>query len=170
MYITIRVEHSPLQWSWWQHWLDSNNYLLCLQRDSGVGSLFWAAGCCFFLGRTGEHAAEEIFWAVLRASFSDHKQSEHMFFIALLACYSLHSCGARRSKITDSYCCLTSRRIHHCWASCLEMLMLLWGFFRTLGQRLPHQICLSFAALSQAMLYSQSNLFSMSDKPGGPQR
>lgn len=139
--LELKTHHR--QWCWWQYRLDSNNYLLCLQKDNRVGSLFWAAGCCFFLGGPGEGAAE-IFWAVLRASCPDHKQSEHMFFIALLACYSLHSCGAQRSKSTDNSCCFTSRRIHHCWASCLETLMLLWGFFRTLSQCLLHQICFSF--------------------------
>lgn len=74
------------------------------------------------------------------------------------------------AESSDNHHCLTSRRIHHCWASCLEMLMLLCGFFRTLGQHLPHQTYLSFAALSQPALYSRCNLFSMNDKPGGPQR
>lgn len=47
------------------------------------------------------------------------------------------------------------------------MLMLLCGFFRTWGQHLPHQMYLSFVALSQPALYSQWNLFSMNDKHEG---
>lgn len=160
MYITFTIEHSPPQRCWWRYGLDSSNYVLCLWRDNRVGSLFWAAGCGFPLGGPGEGAAEEIFGAMLCASCPNHKQSKHTFFTAPLAC----------SESTDNHHCLTSRRIHHCWASCLEMLMLLCGFFRTHGQHLPHQTYLSFAALSQPVLYSRCNLFSMNDKPGGPQR
>lgn len=111
-----------------------------------------------------------IFGAMLYASCPNHKQSDHMFFIAPLACYSLHSWGEQHSESTGSNCCWTSRRTHHCRARCLEIWMLLCGFFMSPGQYLPHQMYLYFVALSQPVRYSQCNLFSTSDKSGGPQR
>lgn len=117
-------------------------------------------GCGFSFGGAGKGAAEEIPGAMLCVSCPDHKQSKHMFFTGPPACCSLHSCRAQRSKSTNSNHCLTSRRTHHCWASCLEMLMLFCGFFRTLGQHLPHQMYLSFAALIPAWaLFSVQSIF-----------
>lgn len=149
----------------WQQQLCS----LPLERKQGGQSLL-SCWLQFLFRWTRRRCCRGDFWAMLCASCPNHKQNKHMIFIVPLACYSLHSCGARRSESTDNNCCLTGRRIHHCWASCLEILILLCGFFRTLGQHLPHQMYLSFAALSQPALYSQCNLFSMSDKPVGPQR
>lgn len=96
---------------------------------------------------------------MLCASCADHKQSKHMFFIALLSCYSLHSCGAQHSESTESDYCLTSRRLHHCWASCLEMLMLLCGFFRTLGQHFSHQISFLCCPIPASALFSVQSIF-----------
>lgn len=137
------------------------------EREQEDG-LLWAATAS--IDGTGDGAAEEVLIAMLCAFCPSHKQSKHMFFIASPACYSLHSWGEPHSKSTNNDRCRTSRSTHHCWASCLEMWMLLCGFLRTLSQHLPHQMYLSFAAYPRPVLYLQCNSFSTSDKSGGPQR
>lgn len=90
--VIITFEHSPTWRCWWRHRLNSYNYVPCLWRGPGVLVLFWtSAGCSFSSAGPGEGAAEEIYWAMLSASCADHKQSKHMFFIALLSCYLLPS-------------------------------------------------------------------------------
>lgn len=132
-------------------------------RQQGGQSLR-SCGLRFLFRWTRRRCGRGEFWSILSQPQAKQAHVFHSTASLLLPSF------LRSSESTDKDRCLTSRRIHHCWASCLEMLMLLCGFFRTLGQRLPHQMYLSFAALSQSALYSRCNLFSASDKPEGPQR
>lgn len=112
---------------------------LPLERPQGRHFLLNYCWLRFIFRWTRRRCCRENFWshALCLLCWPQAKQAHVFHSTAILL---LHSCGAQCSESTESDCCLTSRRLHHCWASCLEMLMVLCGFFRTLGQHFPHQM------------------------------
>lgn len=80
--------------------LDSSHYIHRLPKDTRAGSLF-----SLLLSGRREGVVKEIFGSVLCVPCPNHKGKQQLFLIALLACCSLHSCGARRSQRTDSDGC-----------------------------------------------------------------